>query len=236
MTGAIRLNGGNGGDSLGASEFNDGTCGPACEDGCADGVCNPAGSGSFGGSGGGGSGGALLVRAAALRATGLVQAVGGYTGTLSQGGGCPVNPAAKNPVPGQGRGGRGADGRIRIETQVSMGAILVGDGLFSTTEVVVSAGGYAESLWYSLPHDETVITSFEATGLGIADSFEVRTAPADVGDAPAPGTESPWSATPGDLPPGAFASFRIQLDVSALPDPATVVEAVTLSYQYEVAP
>ncbi|MFH1533141.1 MAG: hypothetical protein ABIK09_20635 [Pseudomonadota bacterium] len=236
MTGDIHLDGGDGGDNMGASDFDDGTCGPACEDGCADGVCNPSGGGSFGGSGGGGSGGALLIRAAALRATGSVTAVGGITGILSQGGGCPVNPAAKDPVPGQGRGGSGADGRIRIETQISMGAILIGDGVFDTTEVVVSAGGYAESRWYVLPHPETVLTGFEASGLGPADSFEVRTAPEDVGDEPAPGTESAWSTAPGSLPPGAFVSFRIQLDVSGLPDPVTVVEAVTLSYQVEVAP
>ena len=236
MTGDIRMNGGDGGDNMGASDFDDGTCDPSCEDGCADGVCDPSGGGSFGGSGGGGSGGALLIRAAALRATGSVQAVGGYTGNLSQGGGCPVNPAAKDPVPGQGRGGRGADGRIRIETEVTMGAILAGEGVFSTTEVVVSAGGYAESLWYPLPSPLTGITGVEATGLGPADSIEVRTAPADVGDEPAPGTESAWSTTPAGLPPGGFVSFRIQLDISGLPDPATVVEAVTLSYQYEVTP
>jgi len=50
---------------------------------------------------------------------------------------------------------------------------------------------------------------------------------------------SPWarslSATDA-LPPGAFAAFRTQLDISGIPDPATVMEAVTLSWQYEVAP
>ncbi len=236
MTGDIRLNGGSGGDNLGGSDFNDGSCGPGCTEGCCKGICDPPGGGSFGGSGGGGSGGALLFRAVALRANGVVEAVGGGSGELSQGGGCPVNPNAKDPIPGQGRGGSGSPGRIRVETEIPMGAILVGDGGFSTSEVVVFAGGYAESLWYPLPAPETVITAVEATGLGLADSFEVRTAPDDLGDEPVPGTESPWTADPAALPPGGFVSFRIQLDISMIPDPASVVEAVVMSYQYEIVP
>jgi hypothetical protein len=235
VSGNIRLNGGNGGDSLGAGDNDDGTCGPGCTEGCYKGQCNPMSGGSFGGSGGGGSGGALIIRSHSVRTMGLIEARGGKTGTLSQGGGCPVDPTVEVPPPGQGRGGTGSPGRIRVEADAPLGSILIGTGPFSTGTVSVPSGTTAVSVWYPLPDKKTAVTLVEALGLGAADSLEVRTTTGSNGQ-PNEGAASPWLPF-GDLPPaGAFVRFRTELALPVPPDPASKVESVRFSHQFEVPP
>ena len=216
IDGIIRLNGGNGGDNLGASEVNDGTCGPGCDKGCYQGTCGPTGGGSFGGSGGGGSGGAFRVRAQALRAEGLLEARGGGTGTLSQGGGCGLDPSAADPLPGQGRGGRGSPGRIRIETSSPTGSVVIGEGSFSHGKTEPKYGTLGQSTWYPMKTKKSHVSGIVAQGLGPADVLEVSVAPAGPEGQPNDGIASPWTDQPATLPAGAFVRFRVQL---ALPKP-----------------
>jgi hypothetical protein len=229
LDGALLLDGGDGGDSLGASDWDDQTCAASCPagDGCAKGVCNPTGSGSFGGSGGGGSGGALLVRAGALRAEGVVKARGGGSGTLSQGGGCAADPDASNPLPGQGRGGRGSPGRLRIETETPAGSVLIDGGSFSRGEADPGWGVVAQSGWYALGGSEIWVLSAVATGLGPSDALWLQVATDAAG---APGVASAWEQDPSALPTGGWARFRIDFAVPSAADPIPAVDQVTLQY------
>lgn len=235
MDGTIELNGGDGGDSVGSSEYDDGTCGN-CNGACMAGICYPGGGGSFGGSGGGGSGGTLLLRAVGVRAGGSFRAIGGKSGTLSQGGGCPVDPGAKNPTPGQGRGGSGAPGRIRVETEVPLGAIVIADGLFSSTETVTSTGLHAQSLWYALPEADTVVTAFDVQGLGAWDKAQLQSAPATPGDEVDLENLSSWEWEPALLPPGGYVRFRVALSPPGDGGLSSVIEWVSIAFEYQVAP
>ncbi len=228
IDGEIYLNGGDGGDSRGASEFNDGTCGSDCVKGCHQGVCEPVGGGSFGGSGGGGSGGALRIRAKALRATGLLEARGGSTGRLSQGGGCPVDPDATDPKPGQGRGGRGSAGRMRIETKSPTGSILIGEGTFSRGKTTPTYQTLAVSRWYPLATKKTLVASATAIGLGEGDALELSVTPALGDGSPDAALASTWSAAPATLPAAAFVRFRIQLKAPEPEEAASVIESVLI--------
>lgn len=236
LNGTIRMDGGDGGDNKGSSSFNDGTCAPECDGGCAAGVCNPPGGGSFGGSGGGGSGGGLLIRASGVRATGWVSAVGGWTGKLTQGGGCTVNPDAHDPLPGQGRGGRGSPGRIRVETTVALGAVAVGDGFFTTSNVIPTAGTFAQSLWYPLDGNGSRVAESLVDGAGALDEFQYQTAweyPEGEVDA---GSVGPWESWAPDLSEGAFVRFRVEMDPPQPPQMGSVIESVTLSWVHDSEP
>lgn len=236
LNGTVHMIGGDGGDNWGASTFNDGTCGENCEDGCAQGICNPSGGGSFGGSGGGGSGGALFVRATSVRATGWVKAVGGKTGILSQGGGCPVDPDAHNPLPGQGRGGRGSDGRIRIETSVPLGAIAVGDGYFTTSNVIPSGGTFAQSVWYEFPEADTAVTGITADGLGGWDVLELQSAGSGPSGDVDEGSAGLWAESPGKLDKGAFVRFRVDFQPPQPPQLGSIIDSVVIDWEKVTAP
>jgi hypothetical protein len=234
-SGALLLNGGDGGDNWGAGTYNDGTCGAGCTEGCFEGQCNPTNGGSFGGSGGGGSGGALLVRAHSVRTLGWISAVGGATGTLSQGGGCPEDPNAELPIPGQGRGGRGSPGRIRIETDAKMGSILAGEGFFSTDKVASSSGAVGMSTWYTLPATNARIVATDVPGLGPLDLFEYQVAP-QTGGLPDEAQASTWQLGPAVSQLAAYARFRITFNVPVPPEESGVVESVTFVTEHEVEP
>ena len=256
VDGRIELNGGDGGDSLGASKFDDGTCGSDCTGGCFEGICwkandgtcspdcsSSAGcyegvcytsTGSFGGSGGGGSGGALRIRAAGLRADGTLEAMGGETGTLNQSGGCAVDPNDENPLPGQGRGGRGSVGRFRIETLSATGSVLIGDGSFSRGAIDPSFGTYAESLWVALESDDCVLTAIETIGGSPLDIVNVQVAPADVDGQVDESNASGWAVDPATLPVAAFVRFRMHLAEPSDSNPGSVVDDVIIHYRYPV--
>lgn len=230
LDGTILLNGGPGGDSLGSGDFNDGSCQDCpADEGCVNGQCNPKSAGSFGGSGGGGSGGGMLVRSNALRAEGLLQAIGGGSGTLKQGGGCAADPSAKNPLPGQGRGGRGSVGRIRIETPTPTGSVLVSDGTFSRGDTEAAFGLVAQSTWYPLDHPGSKLTSATATGLGLGDELKVQMAPLGAGGKVDDSNASSWKINPAALPTGGFVRFRIDF---AAPDGADKTEVDSVSIEY----
>jgi hypothetical protein len=227
IDGEIRLNGGNGGDSKGSSTYNDGSCDADClpTQGCANGICQPKGGGSFGGSGGGGSGGALIVRSNGLRADGLLQAIGGETGELSQGGGCQADPAAEIPIPGQGRGGRGAPGRLRIETQTPTGSVQVANGSFSRGELALDYGLEALSTWYPLNGPDSVLQSAIAVGLGSTDQLLLQTATSED-----PADASEWHTDPSQLPPGSLVRFRVVFSVPIPGKELTVIELLKFDY------
>ena len=228
VDGIVRLNGGDGGDSQGASDFNDGTCGPECPGGCYEGICEPKGGGSFGGSGGGGSGGALYIKAQAIRAEGLLLAEGGGSGTLSQGGGCAVDPDAA--LPGQGRGGRGSPGRIRIETLTPTGSVAIGNGTFTRSTTDPSWGTTAQSLWYPMPPGARVIWA-AAQGASIDEPLLLQvTASTPGGDADEEAA-SPWAADWETLPTGAFVRFRIELLAPEGDDVGTIVNEVQIELE-----
>ena len=254
IDGTVRLNGGDGGDSQGASKYKDGTCEEDCKGACVDGVCYSSNDGtcnsdcssssgcingicyknggSFGGSGGGGSGGGLLIRGAGLRADGTLQARGGGSGKLNQTGGCKVDPDNETPLPGQSRGGLGSAGRIRIETQSSTGSILIDEGSFQRLAVEPVYGTYAESHWYALADADATVTGVTMDGGSALDVLNLQVAPAGADGQVNENQASPWSVGVEGLPTGAFVRFRLHLPEPGSSGTSSVIETLSIAYQY----
>jgi len=161
-----------------------------------------------------------------------MNALGGGSGKLSQGGGCPEDPDNANPLPGQGRGGKGSPGRLRIETQQPTGSVLIQKGTFSRAQTQPEYGLLAQSKWYALNDADSVAWTAIGQGLKPDETLSVQTTTANPDGTPDPAQASAWSEDLSVLPPGGFLRFRVQLVAptgGALPSTVTQVKIEYLS-------